>query len=65
MLLSNVKRLEDLLRSSSKEQNPKPNYDRLLCAENKVQKFQRLKNGVIEDKGNKQIEREIISTPVE
>lgn len=34
-------KLEDLIRKTSKEENPRPNYFRLMRAENKVEAFER------------------------
>jgi len=42
LLLGNIMKLEELIRQTSKEENPAPNYNRLLCSENKVEKFRRL-----------------------
>ena len=36
-------KLEDLIRKTSKEQNPRPNYLRLLRVENKVEAYERKK----------------------
>ena len=34
-------KLEDLIRKTSKEDNPRPNYFRLMRAENKVEAYER------------------------
>ena len=39
VLLDNVAKLEELLRKTSKEENPILNYSRFMRSENKVEKF--------------------------
>ena len=41
VLLTNIMKLEELIRKTSKEENPAPNYQRLLREESKVDKFRR------------------------
>ena len=42
LLLTNIMRLEDLIRKTSKEENPEPNYSHLMRHESKADEFKHL-----------------------
>ena len=42
LLLTNIIRLEDLIRKTSKEENPEPNYSHLMRHESKADEFKHL-----------------------
>ena len=58
-------KLEELIRKTSKEENPAPNYQRLLREESKVDKFRRQKQELKVDKSFDRVERDIICNTVE
>ena len=43
LMLTNVMKLENILRATSREENPEPKYNLLLRTENKVERFERMK----------------------
>ena len=43
VLLTNIMKLDELIRKTSREENPKPNYNRLLRGETEVESFSRKK----------------------
>lgn len=43
VLLDNIVKLQDLIRKTSKEENPRPNYERLMRHESKVEAYKRMK----------------------
>ena len=65
LLLSNIMKLEDLLRHTSKEENPVPNYRQLMRTENKAEEFERERKEKELKKPFEDIQNEIISNSVE
>ena len=43
LMLTNVMKLENILRATSREENPEPKYNLLLRTENKVERIERMK----------------------
>ena len=58
-------KLEDIIRDSSKEENPTPDFSRLMRQENKVDEYRRKKKEADEVPAFAKVEREIIGSSVE
>jgi len=65
VLMRNILKLEDLLRWTAKEENPAPDFSRLLRKESKTEKVKRLKEEAKKVSTFEQDEREIIANSVE
>ena len=65
VLLENIMRLEDVIRNSSKEENPAPNFTRLMRKENKAEAYERKKKEAEGIPPQEKVEMEIIGTSVE
>lgn len=65
ILLQNVIQLEELIRKTSREENPRPNYERIMRVNTGVMDFERKQKKVEVEIDQEKIEQDIIGSSVE